>query len=321
MPFYMVNDDITQKNADIKVRIRNADMLGSVSFQQTYTLDFIAGNYYSESDVIRINIEKGSPEQNFADNEIEALCAGYQYILLKAADYGYASIELPLLWTPGSALSIACVVELAKNTILEFLDYYDFNIYLIVPFYQSIFVKDTLLHDISTHVNDKFINSKPLFPKVPAAMNGGQKMIQKMLEADPSAGVSKLKKLDSLDELMNKIEDPFTVHLFRLIDERQMSDVEVYKGALLDRKLFSKIRKGNGYTPRKDTIIALAISLKLNLDETQDLLKSAGYILSDSSKFDLIIGYFIEHEEYDIFKINETLYKFGLPSLGHYKDG
>lgn len=118
-------------------------------------------------------------------------------------------------------------------------------------------------------------------------------------------------KKRSLDELMNNIGETFQQRLFRLIDERGRDDVDVYKGAFKDKKLFHKIRSNVNYQPSKHTVFAFAISLRLTLDETVDLLRSAGFALTPSSKFDLIMQYVFEHGIYDMYKIDCILFDCG----------
>ena len=120
----------------------------------------------------------------------------------------------------------------------------------------------------------------------------------------------------SLDDLMAHVSETWQQSLFRLIDEKGYTDTEVYKRANIDRKLLSKIRSNAEYQPKKITAVAFALALKLNLDETRDLLGRAGYALSPSSRFDLIIEYFIGQEVYDTYTINLALFEHKQPLLG-----
>lgn len=120
----------------------------------------------------------------------------------------------------------------------------------------------------------------------------------------------------SLEQLVKEVGESFHEKLFREIDRSGMSDVEVYKRANIDRKLFSKIRSNPAYHPSKQTILALAIALELNINDTVDLLSRAEYALSPGSKGDLIVKYFIERGIYDIMTINFALDEYGQEILG-----
>jgi len=115
----------------------------------------------------------------------------------------------------------------------------------------------------------------------------------------------------SLEELIGDVGKTFHEVLFEKIALSGMTDIEVYKRANMDRKLFSKIRSNPAYHPRKDTVLALAIALKMDMEETQDLLSRAEYALSPSSKSDVIIRYFIERKIFDIDLINIALDDYG----------
>lgn len=136
-------------------------------------------------------------------------------------------------------------------------------------------------------------------------------------EITKSAGVTFSKKESfTLDELMEEVGESFHEMLFLKIDMSGMTDVEVYKRANLDRKLFSKIRSNPAYHPRKQTVLALAIALKLSIEDTVDLLARAEYALSPGNKGDLIVKYFIERGVFDIMAINFALDEYEQPILG-----
>lgn len=119
-----------------------------------------------------------------------------------------------------------------------------------------------------------------------------------------------------IDVLMSQMEETFSQRLLRMIDERGMTDSEVYTKACVDRRHFSKIRKDVYYTPNKKTVLAFTIALELSLDEAKDLLRSAGFALSRSSKTDIIVAYFLQNKIYDMFEINDVLYAYGQPVFG-----
>ena len=140
------------------------------------------------------------------------------------------------------------------------------------------------------------------------------------MAGDATKPAASAKKKTSLADRIRNIGDSFHTRLFRLIDERGMSHVQVYKAANLDKRLFSKILSNPKYKPKKETALALAIALRLNIDETADLLSRAGFALSPSNMTDVIVRYYIESGNYDMYEINCELFDHGEEPLGSWGD-
>ena len=142
-----------------------------------------------------------------------------------------------------------------------------------------------------------------------------QTYIDIFYEPEPDWGVVCCGQLTE-PELLDELEPTFSQTLFRFIKQQNLSEIECYKNANLDRRLFSKIRSNDAYTPKKDTVFALILGLKLDLPDARRLLESAGYSLSHSFKKDTIIEYLISQNIYDIITVNDILDSFGCSILG-----
>jgi len=128
-------------------------------------------------------------------------------------------------------------------------------------------------------------------------------------------GFADISHLPDIDKILEEKEETFSNMLLRLIDEKGLKDSDVYKRANIDRRLLSKIRGDEDYTPSKKTAIAFCLALCLDVDEANELLETAGYTLSASSRFDLIIMYLMEHKEYNIHFVNMVLDDYGEGTL------
>lgn len=166
-------------------------------------------------------------------------------------------------------------------------------------------------------------DTEPEFPPAPKQAGPGSEepafietQTAPAVSSVPAGRRTEAKKADTLDERLRKMDEPFSICLLRLIDEKGMTDVQCYKKANVDKKLFSKMRNP-AYRPSKPTVLAFAFALELTLDEAKALLEKAGFALSPNFMFDVVIQYFFEHGNYDLMEINETLYQYDLPCLGN----
>lgn len=232
----------------------------------------------------------------------------------RATENKCESIAFPLISSGIYSYPKEEALRVATATIQEFLAEHDMDVFLAVFDKAAFEISESLIGEVDSYIDEhyvdeywdalrerRFLDVETEALNVPAPVMSYEKM------SAPTTG---------LDDLVESLDETFSATLLRLIDSKEKTDVEVYKRANIDRKLFSKIRSNKGYIPSKRTAIALAVALKLSLDETDDLLERAGYALSHSQKFDVIVEYFIINRKYDIFEINEVLFKYDQPLLG-----
>ena len=260
--------------------------------------------------------------QGGTQNEAALLESCYTSALQLAVENHCRSIAFPLISAGIFGYPKEEALQIAVSTISSFVLNHEIQVYLVVRNRSAVVLSEKLLGPIQRYIDDHYVDIHPSdrWSNAEAAYQRQQLAEQSALyssmgDSMPAPAVP-AKRKRSLKDLLKHLDETFSQMLLRLIDEKGMTDVEVYKRANLDRKLFSKIRKGNGYHPSKITALSLAIALRLNLDETVDLLNRAGYALSHSSKFDVIIEYFIQEGIYEIYEINEALFAFDQPLLG-----
>ena len=240
----------------------------------------------------------------------ELLRSAYTSALTLAAENGCDSIAFPLISSGIYGYPKDAALRVAISAIGDFQQKNDINIYLAIFDKAALTVSRKLLGEVESYIDEHYVEEHTVYRR-------------KLLDVERSA----MKEADALayndpmptmgiDDLVGNLDEPFGTTMLRLIDAKGKTDVEVYKRANIDRKLFSKIRTGKGYMPSKRTALALAIALELSLPETDDLLERAGYALSHSQRFDVIVEYFIVNGKYDIFEINEVLFKYDQPLLG-----
>ena len=245
-------------------------------------------------------------------NEKELLKLCYIASLNLAKEYGCKSIAFPLISSGIYGYPKAQALRVAVEQIGKFLSDNEMMVYLVIFDRKSYEIGDKLYSDITSYINDQYVNehSDSLFLQRARFVEFEHACLKE--ESVPLSSAEQKSILDWLSD----IDESFSEMLLRKIDESGMSDAECYKKANIDRKLFSKIRSDKLYKPSKPTVIAFALALELSLEEMQDMLAKAGFALSHSSKFDLIIEYFVKLGNYNVYEINEALFAFDQSLIG-----
>ncbi|MGI6451116.1 MAG: macro domain-containing protein [Desulfitobacteriia bacterium] len=341
MPFTIVRQDITKMKVDAIVNAANTDLqmgggvcgaifkaAGAVQLQAA--CDKLAPIKTGEAVITpgfdlpaKFVIHAAGPvyrHQNAEQSE-KLLRSAYMESLRLAIENKCESIAFPLISSGIYGYPKDEALQVATAAIQDFLINHDIDITLVVFDKSSFTVSRELLGAVESYIDEHYVDTHQVKRRKQLdverqAISEADERVSKFNEFLHEDMLAPIGAPAPLDDLVSKLDEPFSQMLLRLIDAKGMTDVEVYKRANLDRKLFSKIRTNKGYMPSKRTAIALAVALELSLDETDDLLERAGYALSHAVKFDVIVEYFIANGKYDIFAINEVLFEYDQPLLG-----
>ncbi|MGL5978911.1 MAG: macro domain-containing protein [Erysipelotrichaceae bacterium] len=308
MPFHIIRNDITKLKVDAIVNSTNPQLLegsgvseaifqaaGRVQLQQAlaaYPHANISDVIVTPGFALPCSLILHAVTPAFLDgthNESALLVKTYQNILASASAQGLTSIAFPLLSSGNYRFPKDLAIDIAKHTIQQYLANHELVVYLVVYDKASFQLSKQRFDDVVSYIEEHQIQTFG--------------MRTSALEMP-----CRIEACESLEERLANKETTFSDHLLNLIMEANRSDVEVYKQANIDRKLFSKIRSNQNYIPSKKTALAFAFALHLSLDDSLDLLKRAGYTLSQSNEFDLICQYCFEHKIYDLYEINQILF-------------
>ncbi|NCB42818.1 MAG: macro domain-containing protein [Clostridia bacterium] len=260
--------------------------------------------------------------QGGCHREKELLTSCYTKSLTLAFELKLTSVAFPLISSGVFGYPKDQALQVAIASIGSFLMQHDMMVYLVVYDKAAYSLSDKLFKSIETYIDDHYVDENfiPRFGQREAELARFNKIsmidsADEMCIGEEQVSYSSVAGR-SLDEVLSNLDLTFSQRLLHLIDKKGKADSEVYKKANIDRRLFSKIRSNPDYKPGKNTALALAVALELNMDETCDLLASAGFAFSHSNKFDVIVSYFIETSNWNIFEINEALFAFDQSLLG-----
>ena len=330
MPLQIIRNDITRMKVDAIVNAANSSLLGGGGVDGC--IHRAAGPELLAECKMLGGCETGSAKitkgyrlpckyvihavgprwRDGKHGEREKLISCYRTSLVLAKENGCETVAFPLISSGIYGYPKDQALKVAIDTISDFLLENDMTVYIVIFDRKAYQIGEKLFSDIAAYIDDTYVDEH-------TDIRASQLRRMQMLSEEPEKaiyGAPMAASAKSLDDALSQIDESFSEMLLRKIDEKGMTDAQCYKKANIDRKLFSKIRSDRLYKPSKTTVLAFAIALELPLDETKEMLMKAGFALSHSNKFDIIIEYFIERENYNVFEINEALFAFDQSLLG-----
>ena len=345
MPLEIVRNDITKMKVDAIVNAANESLLGgggvdgaihraagSGLLAECRTLGGcktgkakITGGYNLPAKYVIHTVGPIYDDGKHGEKALLESC--YRESLTLAKEHNCETVAFPLISSGVYGYPKDQALKVAIDVISAFLLENEMTVYIVIFDKAAYKISEKLFSDIAEYIDDNYVDEHTDYRRERMQMNAlpstaprtrRKKTDDDLLEkCEICMGVDSLLDSErSIEELLGQIDESFSQMLLRKIDEKGMTDAECYKKANIDRKLFSKIRSDVHYKPSKPTALAFAISLELSLAETEDMLRKAGFALSHSNKFDIIIEYFISKGNYNIFEINEALFAFDQSLLG-----
>ena len=340
MPLEIVRNDITKMKVDAIVNAANESLLGGGGVDgaihraagngllaECKTLGGcktgkakITGGYHLPAKYVIHTV--GPIYRDGKHGEKALLESCYRESLALAKEHQCETVAFPLISSGVYGYQKDQALKVAIDVISDFLLENEMTVYIVIFDKAAYKIGERLFSDIAAYIDDNYVDEHTDYSRERnriGAMPGEVSRTRRKKSDIDSFEICDCKAMtleDDLDEKLRQIDESFSQMLLRKIDEKGMTDAECYKKANIDRKLCSKIRSDINYKPSKPTALAFAISLELSLDQTEDMLRKAGFALSHSNKFDIIIEYFISKGNYNIFEINEALFAFDQSLLG-----
>lgn len=349
MPFKIIRNDITKVKADIIVNTANPNpTCGSGTdfaiyeaagkeqlLEERRTVGQIArgdiavtGAYNLRAKYIIHTV--GPKWVDGKHSEFEILESCYTKSLQKALELGCESIAFPLISTGVYGFPKDKALQIAVSVFRNFLLEHEIQIILVVFDKKSFQLSGQLVGEIDSFIDANYVRKKRSSEYTKRTYRKESDFAcdaevyescrqyheEEAYGAKPLAPEAILEKAMSLEEELENIGMSFHDKLFELIEQSGMDNKDVWKRANLDRKHFSKIQCDEKYHPKKKTVMALCIALKLDLEQARDLLARADWAFSPSSKVDLIVQKAIIDRQYDIFQLNLVLFRYTNEILG-----